>query len=326
MKSALRGAVLFLLLGGCSALAVAGDPEQAREWLQRMSQAMQTMSYQGTFVYAHGTTMETMRITHVADENGVRERLYSVTGPKREVVRDNEGVRCVLEDAASVVEDQVVENTFFPELPLSVIEGDESGYRLETGGSARIAGHTAHRISIAPADAYRYGYDFWLEQQTGLLLKWVLLDSNRRQLAKLMFTDFAIGEDVDLREIEPAGEPVESTRMKTLSPEKTVATNSKPRWQPAKLPPGFQLASHNHKAGGQEVYEHLVYSDGLAVVSVYIEEKENAAAIRPHVAWLGTNNAYIHGHGDLQITVIGEVPVVTVKSIGVEMARTVAAD
>ena len=326
MKPALRGAVLLLLLSGCSAVASAGNPDQAREWLQRMADAMQTMSYQGTFVYARGSEMETMRITHVADENGVRERLYSVSGPKREVIRDNAGVRCVLEDSASVVEDQVVENTFFPELPLSVIAGDESGYRLEIGGSARIAGHTARRVSIAPADKFRYGYDFWLEQQTGLLLKWVLLDARRKPLAKLMFTDFAIGADVELGEIEPAAEPGEFVPMKTLSAEKAVETRTAPRWQPAKLPPGFQLASHNRKAGTGDIYEHLVYSDGLAAVSVYVERKLGAAAAKPRVGRLGTNNAYIHGQGDLQITVIGEVPLITVQSIGIEMARSVAAD
>ena len=109
------------------------------------------------------------------------------------------------------------------------------------------------------------------------------------------------------------------------SPERAVVTRTTPRWQPAQLPPGFKLASHNHKDGEGEVYEHLVYSDGLAVVSIYIEQAKNAAT-RPHVARLGTNNAYIQGQGDMRITVIGEVPVVTVKSIGIEMARSVAAD
>jgi sigma-E factor negative regulatory protein RseB len=326
MNSALRGAMLFLLLSGCSAVAAADNPEQAREWLQRMTQAMQTMSYQGTFVYARGSKMETMRITHAADENGVRERLYSVSGPKREIVRDKKGVRCVLEDAASVVEDQAMQNTLFPELPLSVIDSDESGYRLEARGSARIAGHVAKRISISPADNYRYGYYLWLEQQTGLLLKWVLVDTAKKPLASLMFTDFTYGPDIDLDEIEPSTEFAESSQMKTLSPEKAVVVRTTPRWQPASLPPGFRLASHNGKTGSGDLYEHLVYSDGLAAVSVYVERKKSAVTPKPRVSRLGTNHAYVRRQGDFQITVIGEVPVVTVKSIANEMARAIVAD
>ena len=37
-----------------------------------MVDAMQAMSYQGTFVNVRGDEVETMRITHLVDENGVR--------------------------------------------------------------------------------------------------------------------------------------------------------------------------------------------------------------------------------------------------------------
>lgn len=326
MMSAQRRGLLLLVLASFSTLAVAGNAGQAREWLERMVDAMQQMSYQGTFVYVRGGNVETMRITHLVDETGVRERLYSVSGPHREVIRDQNGVRCVLEDSASVVEDQVVASDYFPELPLSVIDSQGSGYRLETGGLARIAGHSARRVSISPDDSYRYGYDFWLEQKTGLLLKWVLMDSRQRALAKLMFTDFAIGSEINLDEIESDSDEQDFVQMKTMSPEKSVVAESTPRWQPASLPPGFQLTAHNHKAGTDEVYEHTVYSDGLAAVSVYIEEDDKGVAVKPGVSRLGTNYAFVRNQGGLRITVIGEVPVLTVKSIANEMALSVAAD
>ena len=307
-------------------LAFAGDSSQAREWLERMTTAMSQMSYQGTFVYVRDEKVETMRITHLTDDNGVRERIYSVSGPHREVIRDRKGVRCVLEDSASVVEDQVVSSSYFPELPLSIIDGEASGYRLETGGEARIAGHIARRVSISPEDNFRYGYDLWLEEQTGLLLKWILLDTRHKPLAKLMFTDFAMGSAIDLVEIESDSSPEDFVEMSTFSLEKTVVTQSSPRWQPAKLPPGFQLASHNRKTGSEGVYEHMVYSDGLAAVSVYVEQQGAGPAIRQGVSQLGTNNAYTRNLGELQITVIGEVPAITVKSIANEMALSVASE
>lgn len=319
-----RNTLLLLVSIGISATSVAGDSSQAREWLERMTAAMSQMSYQGTFVYVRDDVVETMRITHVTDENGLRERLYSVSGPQREVVRNKNGVRCVLEDSASVVEDQVVANSYFPELPLSVIDGDASGYRLETGGSARIAGHMAIRVSISPVDNYRYGYDFWLQEKTGLLLKWVLFDAGHKPLAKLMFTDFLTGSEIDLSELESDSSTIDFVEMTTLSPEKTVMTQSSPRWQPARLPPGFHLASHNHKAGEGGIYEHMVYSDGLAAVSVYIEELGTGSTVKAGVSQLGTNNAYTRHQAGLQITVIGEVPAITVKSIANEMALSIA--
>ena len=222
---------MLLVSISMSGLAVAGDSQQARDWLERMTAAMGQMSYQGTFVYVREGAVETMRITHVTDETGVRERLYSVSGPHREVIRDRKGVRCVFQDAASVVEDQVVASSYFPELPLSIIDGDTSGYRLETGGEARIAGHTARRVTISPEDNFRYGYDFWLEEQTGLLLKWMLFDTDHKPLAKLMFTDFAMGSSVDVDELESDSGAEGFVEMKTFSLQNTVVTRSKPRWQ-----------------------------------------------------------------------------------------------
>jgi len=321
-----RKAALFLVLIGISSAATAGDAREAREWLERMATAMSQMSYQGTFVYVRGDTVETMRITHVTDNSGVRERLYSISGPHREVIRDQKGVRCVLQDSSSVVEDQVVASSYFPELPLTVIDGDNSGYTLETGGEARIAGHTARRVTISPEDNFRYGYDFWLDEQTGLLLKWVLFDAGHKPIAKLMFTDFAIGSSVNTKELESDARPEDFVEMKTFGLEKTVITQSSPRWQPANLPPGFHLASHSHKTGADGVYEHMVYSDGLAAVSVYVEKQGVDTGVQPGESQLGTNNAYSKTAGSLQITVIGEVPAITVKTIANEMARSVASN
>ncbi len=319
-------ALLFLVSIGFSTVAAAGDSVAAREWLERMTTAMSQMSYQGTFVYVRDGAVETMRITHVTDDTGVRERLYSVSGPHREVIRDRQGVRCVLQDSASVVEDHVVASSYFPELPLAIIDSNTSGYRLETGGEARIAGHTARRVTISPEDDYRYGYDFWLEEQTGLLLKWVLFDARHKAIAKLMFTDFAIGSAVEMDELESDSRAEDFVEMKTFSLQNTVVTHSSPRWQPAKLPPGFQLASHSHKTGEDGVYEHMVYSDGLAAVSVYVEQSGVEATIKSGESQLGTNNAYTRQQGALQITVIGEVPAITVKAIANEMALSVASD
>ena len=105
--------LLLLVSISISTMAMAGDSGQARDWLERMTAALSQMSYQGTFVYVREGAVETMRITHVTDETGVRERLYSISGPRREVIRDRKGVRCVLQDSASVVEDEVIASSYF---------------------------------------------------------------------------------------------------------------------------------------------------------------------------------------------------------------------
>ena len=317
---------MLLVFVSVSGTVVADNSGEARKWLERMTVAMSEMSYQGTFVYVRDGVVETMRITHVSDDTGVRERMYSISGPRREVIRNRKGVRCVLQDSNSVVEDAAVTDTFFPEFPLAAIDNKPAGYHLKLNGKARIAGQVARRVSIRPRDVFRYGYDYWLEEQTGLLLKWVLRDTDQKALAKLMFTEFSIGADVNLKELESDSPAKDFVAQPTFSKVKTVVTKSNPDWQPKRLPPGFKLSSHNQQMSPDSIFEHMVYSDGLAAVSVYIEKKGSEIGVLKGVSQLGTNNAYSRQQGELQITAIGEVPAVTVKTIANSMARTVASN
>ena len=93
--------------------AVWADSE-ARQWLERMSMASQSLNYTGTFVYQRQGNLEAMQIVHARDESGERERLMSLTGPKREVLRDNQVVTCILGDRQAVVVNKSRPRTPFP--------------------------------------------------------------------------------------------------------------------------------------------------------------------------------------------------------------------
>lgn len=301
--------------------AAAGTTESPRAWLERMSSAMSQMTYQGTFVYVQGDDVVTMRITHVSDGNGIRERLVSLSGPRREVLRDSNGVRWVLGDDRSVLEDSGFNRSFFPELPAHQRDGTGQSYTLKFGKNGRIAGFTARNIKIVPRDNFRYGYSLWLEEHSGLLLKWELINNDRKPLAKLMFTDIRIGSEVDPRELRPSSELEKFKTVASGLPAGRTGAISAPRWQPSRLPPGFELTGHRmFGQKGQGLYEHLIYSDGLAAVSVYVEGKGADSGKIPEKSRMGTTNAYSRHTEDVLITVVGDVPPVTVEFI----ARAVA--
>jgi sigma-E factor negative regulatory protein RseB len=317
MSRSVRQFFQSVALATVSASAVAGGAEEARDWLERMAAAMNHMSYQGTFVYVKDGAVETMRITHVVDEKGLRERLYSVTGPQREVIRDNKGVRCVLSDDRAVVQDPAVTGAIFPDIPIAELTGESNSYSFETGGSARIAEHMGLRVTIVPEDEFRYGYDLWLEENTGLLLKWVLFDAHKNALAKLVFTDLKLGSDINMKELASSTPSEEFVRLESPVPVRQIVTRANPEWQPKSLPPGFRLAAHSHQEqAGENVFEHLVYSDGLASVSVYIEKKAGEGDSVQGISRIGTANAFSRKLGSRQVTVIGEVPAATVRAIG----------
>lgn len=309
--------LLVAALTGFSGLLSAGETDDPRQMLERMSSAMTQMTYQGTFVYVQGEEIETMRITHVSDERGVRERLTAISGAPREILRDSSGLRWVLAEDGSVFEDTGFNHSFFPELPVDQDGFSENSYSLEIGSGARIAGHETRNLRVNAGDKYRYSYSLWLEDHSDLLLKWELIDSDRKPIAMLMFTDVRFGSEVDVRELKPASQLKKFRTVESQLPTGRGFAGAPPRWQPELLPPGFRLTAHRYFGESDHgIFEHLVYSDGLAAVSVYIESIVPGNSPQTGLNRLGTTHAFSRTSGDMLITVVGDVPATTVKLIG----------
>lgn len=290
----------------------AGDEPYA--WLERMSAAMSQMNYQGTFVYVQGDDVQTMRITHVAEGGILRERLVSISGVPREVVRDSSGVRWISGKDRAALSDPAVNGPIFFELPLSDAAKASDSYDFNLRGAERIAGHSARKLEIEPRDRFRYGYSLWLEEQSGLLLQWQVNGQDGATLARLMFTDFRIGSEVDRGELRTA------SRVELIPsglPPEGRSPRRPPAWAPGRLPPGFHLASRRAPdADHGGLFEHLVYSDGIAAVSVYVESVERKPRVVPGLRKMGTTHAFSRAVDGMFVTVVGDVPEATVKLIG----------
>ena len=312
-------AVCISLLQAPAVLA-GGDP---MEWLERMSTAMSQMDYQGTFVYVQGDRMDTLRLTHVAGENGVQERLVSLTGPQREVLRDANGVRWAFGEGQAVLSDSGFKQSLFPELPVDRAEALSRSYAFHFGPPPIDAGHRAVRLNVLPRDHYRYGYALWLESHTGLLLKWELVDSSRTPQARLMFTELRFGAEVDRDELRP-GRAMQSYRhIDSELPAATRSAGSQPRWAPNRLPPGFTLTTYRYHPGdeGGSAFEHLVYGDGLAALSVYVESAAGEPSRPGHTQQKGTMHAFTGCEDGVVVTVVGNVPAPTVELVGRSVQR-----
>ncbi len=307
---------LLLLSLPLSLTALADSFDDAQGWLHRMSVAMQELDYQGTFVYVRGNDVETMRLTHVRIGDVVHERMVAVSGPQREIMRDETGVRAILGGQSQPAQDPIFTGAVFPDISMAALSTAQERYLFEVGGVGRIAGHQGRKISIVPRDQYRYGYELWLEQETGLLLRWVLYDTDRSALAKLMFTDLATGTSVDHEDLQSDTPPQSFVVVQQASPtlEKPTAKVSGAD-APEGIPPGFRLAAHS-RVENESDFEHLVFSDGLASVSVYLESASRPGGIAPGLTRMGTTSAWSGHAGSYRVTAVGEVPPLTLKTFG----------
>ena len=102
-------------------------------------------------------------------------------------------------------------------------------------------------------------------------------------------------------------------------PQRQVARVVDNRWQNKSLPLGFRLVSSQAEImpGSEEVITHLLYSDGLASVSVFIAAHAEERMSKRSRA--GASNSYSTVVGEHRITAVGEVPAATVERIATAM-------
>ncbi len=304
----------LLFLWFVSLLAEADDG--ASEWLMKMDRAARGLNYEGTFVYQHGDSLETMRIIHGTNGGTVRERLVSLNGGAREIIRNEREVRCYFPDKNSlIVEYRQSDNSNFPSIFPQQLSSLSQNYFIQLGGTGRVANRPTQSVIIKPKDAYRYGYQLWADRETGLLLKAELADSNGKTIERFIFTQLNSGVPVTAADLKPKS--VENQSAWRREEAETLVTSDS-SWTVAQLPPGFKLSAHlmRNVSTQKTPVEHLVFSDGLAAVSVFVEKVENA----PNTASSSNRIGAVHAYGKIinrhQITVVGEVPATTIDMIG----------
>lgn len=289
------------------------------EWLMRTHQASQQLDYRGTYVYVHDGGVQSMRIIRrVDDDGGVRERLYSLDGAKREIIRDNGRIWCYLPDRKiGIHEYRQIASKQFPNILPRDVTSLQRYYRMQIGARvSRIANRNASQLLILPRDKFRYGFDLWADQGSGLLLRASLVDSTARSLEQYLFVSLTTGDDILDLEFQPM---TDKRELKWFSGTgENVKQSQTSAWSVGMLPPGFTLRERIQRVTPlrQTRLEHLVYSDGLSAASVFIEdtfpgEKRQASGFSS----MGAVNIYIRYLGNTRITVVGEVPGRTVEMI-----------
>ena len=314
-----RSAIVSRLVGpavGLIAFQVAA--QDAQTWMNRMTRAVEDLSYQGTFVHLLGSEAETLQIVHLNDDGRVSERIMSMDGVGREIIRHEDQVRCILPDRQIVLlEERRDVSPLVSALP-SFSEDLQRHYDFSLLSTARIAERETQIVSIKPRDEFRYGYILWLDSETAMPLKSQLRDDQGRTVEQVLFTRIEISDDIPLSALEPT---IDADGFSVIRAPEAEETEEVPQWRASSVPGGFQLSVATQKpmAGSEYPVEHLVYSDGLATVSVFIENPNSEPEVAEGFSRVGSANAFslsLHGR---QVTAVGEVPMRTVETIATSL-------
>ncbi|MBE2294724.1 MAG: MucB/RseB C-terminal domain-containing protein [Phycisphaerales bacterium] len=330
MKHKLLNCAALAFVTGLLSAAGWSQPvaEEARQWLERMIQATQTLNYEGTFVYVQGPHIEAMRIVHGGGSEGERQRLFSLNGPSREILAANNSVTCLLPKQNATFSGGDYRGTRFPLSVPRELGRLGSYYQFEMLGQDRVAGLEAQVVAIKPRDTWRFGYQLWLDQRNGMLLRSALLDEHGRPIEQLMFTDFEIKPQIDEKAFKPQSLPQDANSSSTESTEMSQNSSAE-QWPPAgepvtqsawsvhQLPDGFVKLLHNRFIEGPDHHtvEHMVFADGLATISVFLEQLNGTPALLQGSSQVGSMSAFGMLLNGYQVLVIGEVPAATVQRI-----------
>ena len=314
-------ALLHIFLSCCLLLmSIVAYADDAITLLERMDVAAKQLNYEGVFSYRTGKKMQSIRIIHRANQQGEIERLISLNGVAREVIRNNEMMTCIYPEGKSVQPNHRPLGLGFPSDFLNRLNVASAYYRLSLGREERIAGHNTQELHVIPVDNYRYGYHLWVDKNNDLLLQSDLVDDQDKVLETVAFLSVEMGHDIpdELLQAQIQGNKMTWNRAEQIMKIKTMANRARSPWQMEWMPEGFTLVAQQNrlKVKNGAFIEQYVYSDGLNSISIFIEK---IRAQHNHLrggSQMGATNAFgtiINNHF---VTIVGEVPERTVEKVG----------
>jgi sigma-E factor negative regulatory protein RseB len=316
----------FLVLAALTAASVAWADEP-HMWLERMNTALTTRNYDGVFSHWQGSKVETLRIIHRVKDGEVTERLLSLDGSGREFIRKGNELACYLPDKRTVlVETRPEQGLLLGGLP--TFDGSQSDvYEITALKKMRHMGREARLIAVTAKDQFRYGYRLWIDESTAMPLRTQLCDSRGRVIEQVVFASLTLPSHIPDSAFKP-DISTEGFQFLRNDGAPALANNASApvMWSALKLPPGFRMSARGAQMmpGATDPVAHLVFTDGIASVSVFVESRQRSSVERPpnsSTARVGSASAFstmVDGH---QVTAVGEVPPETVQFI----ARSVKA-
>jgi sigma-E factor negative regulatory protein RseB len=329
MQRLLRATVLVCALSVASAALQAAPDDaglrEARALLQRMNAALAQRNYIGTLRHQRDGRSESLRILHRVKGNEVAERLVPLDGSRREFIRRGPELITLLPDqGVALVERRPRAGGLFPTLP-QLDDRSAQLYTVAAVRSVRQQGREARLVVLEPRDGYRYGYRIWVDARTAMPLKTELRDERGTVLEEVAFTELRLLADIPDSDFRPAV-PTAGLRWYRSAPVPVAAAPraAAPAWTAGRLPPGFRLtqSTRQNLPGVDGPVEHLVFSDGIASVSVFIGARDGAVPKAAPVAAQAGGAAttfFVTRVEGRPVTVVGEVPMRTARFIALQV-------
>ena len=289
--------------------------DDAMSWLARAAEAARELDYVGTIVYQTGPQVKSAHIVHLFADHREQAKLVNLDGPAREVVRNGTELRSYYPDAKLM---RVVPATFRNVFPAILPEQQQSlsrYYRFKVLGDDRVGGRPVQAVVFEPKDDYRYEHRFWSDAKTGLLLKARVINERGDPVEQFSFSELTINATIDPSMVAPTW-PTVPADWQVLESAAGDVVPQDTGWSVTRVPPGFAKIMEGWRKlrGRAGPVAHLVFSDGLVSISVFVAPV-TASSLPAGALQQAGLNAYSVRQDDRLITVLGEAPPATIRQI-----------
>jgi len=327
---AVLSAATVLTLGAAQALAAGpnrvADPRPGEgqsdrtvsEWLSRMHDATRQQSYIGTFVVSSSNgSMSSARIWHACDGQRQVDRIETLSGERRSTFRRDDEVVTFLPGTRTVRSERRESLGLFPDL----MKPDETAipefYLARRVGSDRVAGFEADIVQLLPKDALRFGYRIWSEKKSGLVVKLQTLDDAGKVLEQAAFSELQLDAPVRMDKLTQMMAVPEGWRVEKTDAVKTSAAAE--GWALKTAIAGFKPMSC-YKRPSEGVLQ-WIFSDGLASVSLFVENYDRQRHYHEGVFASGATHTVTRRVQEWWVTAVGEVPPQTLHAFSLSLER-----
>ncbi|MCP3697369.1 MAG: sigma-E factor regulatory protein RseB [Aliivibrio sp.] len=289
----------------------AEETPSAEALLHQMGEASHKLNYELSYILVKKNSIEPFMYRHSHLENMTLSHLVYLSGSMREVIRRNEEITYLEQGSKpfSIQAESIVASIIpllHKELPLL-----KQYYDFVSMGRAREAGSPSQVVRIVSKDGNRYSYIVWIDERSKLPLRTDLVSRDGDIIEQYRVVSYTVNDQIAGFMNQRLGE-VELPKVLPLPP----TTQEEAAWSIKWLPSGFKAIHFNRYrlAMNQRAVESQMYTDGLFNFSVYISEADELSQKEQSVRQ-GRRSLYSYIQGDYEISVVGDIPVVTAKRI-----------
>jgi len=320
----------------------------ARTWFLRMQAAAARSNFTGSLVVSSGGVASSSRVTHYAVDGQVYEMLEAMDGRAHRVLRHNDVVHMLWPQTQVAVIEKREMLGAWSTTPLAVDAFAVENYELRREGVARVAGREAVVLWLQPRDALRYAQRFWADRDTALMLRADVLASAApitgsalsstpasgppqsqpaaiawQVLESTAFSALELGVPARPQAVLQAMQPPAGYRV--TRPQQQVTTLDAQGWALVRPVKGFRLAGSVlrgiENAGKRSPVLHAVFTDGLALVSLFVESYDEQLHRSESHNQQGATSSLSQRRGEHWFTVVGGVPPATLQLFAAAMDK-----